>query len=98
VGSTANFHSSGLLAFGLVPRFGVSNAGIDIVANAVVVGFTPKGIPIVDFTDATIAMPWQPQQRRGDLQRDLRSAQPGLGDDKTVSARADARPRLHRWR
>jgi hypothetical protein len=56
VGSTANFHSSGLLAFGLVPRFGVSNAGIDIVANAVVVGFTPEGIPIVDFTDATIAI------------------------------------------
>jgi hypothetical protein len=54
VGSTANFHSSGLLAFGLVPGFGVSNAGIDIVANAVVVGFTPEGIPIVDFTESTI--------------------------------------------
>lgn len=53
LGATANFHSSGLLAFGLVPGFGVSNAGIDIVANAVVVDFSPEGIPIVDFTDAT---------------------------------------------
>jgi hypothetical protein len=43
LGSTANFHSSGLLRFGLV----------DIFANAVVVGFTPEGIPSVDFTDAT---------------------------------------------
>src|SRR5215207_5903822 len=33
LGSTADFHSSGLLRFGLVPGFGVSNAGIDIVAN-----------------------------------------------------------------
>lgn len=56
LGSTANFHSSGLLQFGLVPGFGVSNAGIDIVANAVVVGFTPEGIPIVDFTDAMIVI------------------------------------------
>jgi hypothetical protein len=54
LGSTANFHSSGLLAFGLVPGFGVSNAGIDIVADAVVVGFTQEGIPIVDFTESTI--------------------------------------------
>jgi hypothetical protein len=54
LGSTANFHSSGLLAFGLVPGFGVSNAGIDIVANAVVVDFLPEGIPVVDFSDATI--------------------------------------------
>jgi hypothetical protein len=53
LGSTANFALTGLLRFGLVPGFGVSNAGIDIVANAVVVGFTPEGIPIVDFTDAT---------------------------------------------
>lgn len=52
--STANFTSSGLLSFGLVPGFGVSNAGIDIVANAVVVGFTPEGIPIVDFTESTV--------------------------------------------
>lgn len=56
LGSTANFTSSGLLRFGLVPGFGVSNAGIDIVANAVVVDFTPEGIPIVDFTDATIVI------------------------------------------
>lgn len=56
LGSTANFHTSGLLAFGLVPGFGVSNAGIDIVANAVVVDFTPEGIPVVDFTDATIVI------------------------------------------
>jgi hypothetical protein len=53
LGSTANFTSSGLLRFGLVPGFGVSNAGIDIFASAVVVDFTPEGIPIVDFTDAT---------------------------------------------
>jgi hypothetical protein len=53
LGSTANFTSSGLLAFGLVPGFGVSNAGIDIVANGVVVGFTPEGIPVVDFTEST---------------------------------------------
>jgi hypothetical protein len=53
LGSTANFTSSGLLRFGLVPGFGVSNAGIDIFANAVVVDFTPEGIPIVDFTDST---------------------------------------------
>ena len=56
LGSTANFHASGLLRFGLVPGFGVSNAGIDIVANAVVVDFTPEGIPVVDFTDATIVI------------------------------------------
>lgn len=56
LGTTANFHSSGLLRFGLVPGFGVSNAGIDIVANAVVVDFTPEGIPIVDFTDSTIVI------------------------------------------
>jgi hypothetical protein len=56
LGSTANFHSSGLLRFGLVPGFGVSNAGIDIVANAVVVDFTPEGIPSVDFTDATVVI------------------------------------------
>lgn len=56
VGSTANFHSSGLLRFGLVPGFGVSNAGIDIFANVVVVDFTPEGIPLVDFTDATIVI------------------------------------------
>jgi hypothetical protein len=37
-----------------VPGCLSSNAGIDIVANAVVVGFTPEGIPIVDFTDSTI--------------------------------------------
>lgn len=55
-GSTANFTSSGLLRFGLVPGFGVSNAGIDIVANAVVVGFTPEGIPIVDFTESTVVI------------------------------------------
>jgi hypothetical protein len=56
LGSTANFTSSGLLRFGLVPGFGVSNAGIDIVANAVVVGFTPEGIPIVDFTESTVVI------------------------------------------
>jgi hypothetical protein len=56
LGSTANFTSSGLLRFGLVPGFGTSNAGIDIVANAVVVDFTPEGIPNVDFTDATIVI------------------------------------------
>jgi hypothetical protein len=56
LGSTANYHASGLLQFGLVPGFGVSNAGIDIVANAVVVDFTPEGIPAVDFTDATIVI------------------------------------------
>jgi len=56
LGSTANFHSSGLLRFGLVPGFGVSNAGIDIVANAVVVGFTPEGIPMVDFTESTVVI------------------------------------------
>jgi hypothetical protein len=56
LGSTANFTSSGLLRFGLVPGFGTSNAGIDIVANAVVVGFTPEGIPIVDFTESTIVI------------------------------------------
>jgi hypothetical protein len=55
-GSTANFTSSGLLRFGLVPGFGVSNAGIDIVANAVVVGFTPEGIPLVDFTESTVVI------------------------------------------
>jgi hypothetical protein len=54
LGSTANFHTSGLLAFGLVPGFGVSNAGIDIVANAIVVDFSPEGIPVVDFTESTI--------------------------------------------
>ena len=56
LGSTANFTSSGLLRFGLVPGFGVSNAGIDIVANAVVVGFTPEGIPIVEFTESTVVI------------------------------------------
>ncbi len=56
LGSTANFHSSGLLRFGLVPGFGTSNAGIDIVSNAVVVGFTPEGIPIVDFTESTVVI------------------------------------------
>ena len=56
LGSTANFHSSGLLRFGLVPGFGVSNAGIDIVANAVVVDFTPEGIPLVDFTESTVVI------------------------------------------
>jgi hypothetical protein len=54
--STANFTSSGLLRFGLVPGFGVSNAGIDIVANAVVVEITPEGIPIVDFTESTVVI------------------------------------------
>ncbi len=54
LGSTANFTSSGLLAFGHVPGFISSNAGIDIVANAIVVDFTPEGIPIVDFTESTI--------------------------------------------
>jgi len=56
LGSTANFTTSGLLRFGLVPGFGVSNAGIDIVANAVVVGFSPEGIPSVDFTESTIVI------------------------------------------
>jgi hypothetical protein len=56
LGSTANFTTSGLLRFGLVPGFGVSNAGIDIVANAVVVGFTPEGIPMVDFTESTVVI------------------------------------------
>jgi hypothetical protein len=56
LGSTANFHSSGLLRFGLVPGFGTSNAGIDIVANAVVVDFTAEGIPIVDFTESTVVI------------------------------------------
>jgi hypothetical protein len=56
LGSTANFTSSGLLRFGLVPGFGVSNAGIDIVANAVVVEITPEGIPIVDFTESTVVI------------------------------------------
>jgi hypothetical protein len=56
LGSTANVTSSGLLRFGLVPGFGVSNAGIDIVANAVVVDFTPEGIPIVDFTESTVVI------------------------------------------
>jgi hypothetical protein len=57
----------------------VSNAGIDIVANAVVGDFTPEGIPIVDFTDVTIHhQQWQPQQRRRDLHRDLRCARPSL--------------------
>jgi hypothetical protein len=54
LGSTANFTSSGLLRFGRVPGFGASNAGIDIVANAVVVDFTPEGIPVVDFTESTV--------------------------------------------
>jgi hypothetical protein len=40
----------------VVPILGVSNAGIDIVANAVVVDFTPEGIPIVDFTESTIVI------------------------------------------
>ena len=56
LGSTANYTSAGLLRFGLVPGFGVSNAGIDIVANGVVVGFTPEGIPIVDFTESTVVI------------------------------------------
>ena len=56
VGSTANYTSSGLLSFGLVPGFGVSNAGIDIVANAVVVDVTPESIPIVDFTESTVVI------------------------------------------
>jgi hypothetical protein len=56
LGSTANFHSSGLLEFGLVPGFGVSNAGIDIYANAVVVDFTPEGIPVVDFSESTVVI------------------------------------------
>ena len=56
LGSTANYTSSGLLSFGLVPGFGVSNAGIDIFANAVVVDFTPEGIPIVDVTGSTVVI------------------------------------------
>ena len=56
MGSTANFPSSGLLRFGRVPGFGASNAGIDIFANAVVVDFTPEGIPIVDFTESTVVI------------------------------------------
>jgi hypothetical protein len=31
-------------------------SSIDIVANAVVVGLTPEGIPIVDFTESTVVM------------------------------------------
>jgi hypothetical protein len=34
----------------------VSNAGIDIVANAIVVDITPEGIPIVDFTESTVVI------------------------------------------
>ena len=56
LGSTTNYHSSGLLRFGLVPGFGVSNAGIDIVANAVVVDFTPEGVPTVEFTESTVVI------------------------------------------
>jgi hypothetical protein len=56
LGSTANFTSSGLLRFGLVPGSGVSNAGIDIFANAVVVEITPEGIPIVEFTESTVVI------------------------------------------
>lgn len=39
-----------------MPGFGVSNAGIDIVANAVVVEITPEGIPIVEFIESTVVI------------------------------------------
>ena len=39
-----------------MPGFGVSNAGIDIFANAVVVEITPEGILIVDFTESTVVI------------------------------------------
>jgi hypothetical protein len=51
VGSTANVTLSGL--FGHVTGFIASDAGIDIIANAVVIDFSPEGIPIIDFTAET---------------------------------------------
>ena len=56
LGSTANFTTSSCCGSVLLPGFGVSNAGIDIVANAVVVGFSPEGIPMVDFTESTVVI------------------------------------------
>ena len=51
LGSTANITFSGLS--GHVPGFTASNAGIEIVVNALVVGFSPEGIPDAEATDET---------------------------------------------
>ena len=51
LGSTANITFSGL--FGHAPGFIPSDAGLEIVVNAVVVGFTPEGIPDAEPTDET---------------------------------------------
>jgi hypothetical protein len=51
LGSTANITFTGLS--GHVPGFTASNAGIEIVSNAVVVGFSPEGVPDVEATDET---------------------------------------------
>jgi hypothetical protein len=51
LGSTANITFTGLS--GHVPGFTASNAGIEIVTNAVVVGFSPEGVPDAEPTDET---------------------------------------------
>ena len=48
LGSTATVRNHGL--FGHVPGFIASDAGLEIIMNAVVVGFSPEGIPDVDGT------------------------------------------------
>ena len=96
LGSTANFKSSGLLRFGLVPGFGVSNAGIDIVANAVVVDFTPEGIPMVDFTESTVVISHGNRNSDEEIFSAICAALARPSDDKRCRTRADERrPRLH---
>jgi hypothetical protein len=56
VGSTANFTSSGLLWSVLCQGWESPTPGIDIVANPVVVDFTPEGMPIVDFAESTVVI------------------------------------------
>jgi hypothetical protein len=51
VGSTANIRLTGLS--GHVPGLTASNAGIEIVVNAIVVGISPEGIPDVEATEET---------------------------------------------
>ena len=51
LGSPANIMTTGM-GF-VVPGVLPANAGIEIIANAVVVGFTPEGIPLWDITSGT---------------------------------------------
>jgi hypothetical protein len=51
LGSTANIRLTGLS--GHVPGFTASNAGVELVTNAVVVGFSPEGVPDAEPTDET---------------------------------------------